>query len=288
LNTLRAITLLQGLSAALALTACSNPLYWRTKPTQQPLPTSAQVFRYYPSQTLPALADDPPALYDLVILDPRWVNFTFSSGWDQEAHASQDKTSVMYTSGPTFEISSKAVNGAVPQGDLKVASRLITSGNLAAARQRAYLAISKNGSLSVGYGAYDPLQHKHLRIFIGGLHVLYDSRGRPPSQYKGVYPSISLADIRLLYGIRSDGLLEILETKDGMTVSRLLDLVRHRAYRAALLPDHASKSRLILPGIRVWSSSHANWISGGRPTITAMPYLLRVTLDPRIERPSRD
>lgn len=283
MKALRAITLLHSLSAALSLTGCSQPLDLRTKPTQQQLPTAAQVLRYYPSQSLPASSGHSPALYDLVVIDPRWVNLSFSSGWEQEMYASQDKSAILYISGPTFEISSTAENGAVPQGDLWLAGRLIISGNRAAARKRAYLAISKTGSLLIGYGAYDPQQHSHLRSLIGGLHVLYDSRGKPPEQYKGVYSSISLADIRLVYGLRYDGLLEILETKDGMTASRLLDLVRHRAYRAALLPDHASKSRLILPGIRIWSSSHAHWISGGRPAITAMPYLLRVTLDPRIK-----
>lgn len=253
----------------------------RSKPPPPP-PAYSQVFRYFPSQTLPAIAEQSPALYDLIVLDPRWVNFSLAMGWLQEDRLSQDRTALAFISGPTFEVSNVGVNGAVSQGDLKVAGRFWRSGNRAAANQRAFLGIDRRGGLQVGYGSYDESRHRGLRVFIGGLHVLHDGLGSPPSFYRGVYGSISMADIRLLYGIRPDGLLEIVETKDGMTEARLRDLVRHRGYRAALLPDHASKSRLILPGVRVWSAQHAHWISGGRPAITAMPYLLRVTLDPRI------
>lgn len=254
-------------------------------PPPQP-PAYAQVFRYFPSQTLPAGAGQGPALYDLIVVDPRWVNLSLSMGWEQEHRLSQDMTAMAFISGPTFEVSGVGENGAVPQGDLKVATRFLRSGNRAAANQRAFLGIDRRGGLQVGYGSYDHARHRELRIFIGGLHVLHDDSGRPPSSYKGVYESISMADIRIVYGVRPDGLLEVVETRDGMVEPRLRDLVRHRGYRAALLPDHASKSRLILPGVRVWSAQHAHWISGGRPAITAMPYLLRMTADPRIKRPS--
>lgn len=278
-----------GLVAALlAVQACgiiaADP---RPKPLPPPKPPAyAQVFRYFPLQTLPAGSGQVPALYDLIVVDPRWVNLSLSMGWQQEDRVSHDRTALAFISGPTFEVSGVGENGAVPQGDLKVAGRLLRSGNRAAANQRAFLGIDHRGGLQVGYGSYEPSRHRGLRVFIGGLHVLHDASGRRPSSYKGVYPSISLADIRLLYGVRPDGLLEVVETRDGMTEARLRDLVRHRGYRAALLPDHASKSRLILPGVRIWSAQHAHWISGGRPAITAMPYLLRITVDPRITRPS--
>ena len=272
----------------LALQACAISADLRPKPLPPPAsppPAYAQVFRYFPSQTLPPVEGHAPALYDLIVLDPRWVNVSLSLGWEQEDQVSQDVTALAFISGPTFEVSGQGVNGAVPQGDIKAAGRLLRSGNRAAANQRAFLGINRQGSMRVGYGAYDPTRHHDLRVFIGGLHVLHNAAGLSPAQYKGVYSSISLADIRLLYGVRHDGMLEVVETKDGMTEPRLRDLVRHRGYKAALLPDHASKSRLILPRVRVWSQQHAHWISGGRPAITAMPYLLRVTLDPRITRP---
>lgn len=278
-----------GLVAALlAVKACgiiaADP---RPKPLPPPKPPAyTQVFSYFPSQILPAGPGQVPALYDMIVVDPRWVNFSLSTGWDQEHRLSQDRTALAFISGPTFEVSGLGENGAVPQGDLKVAGRLLRSGNRAAANQRAFLGIDHRGGLQVGYGSYEPSRHHGLRIFIGGLHVLHNDSGRPPSSYKGVYESISMADIRLLYGVRPDGLLEVVETRDGMTESRLRNLVSHRGYSAALLPDHASKSRLILPGVRIWSVQHAHWISGGRPAITAMPYLLRITMDPRITRES--
>jgi hypothetical protein len=275
-----------ALVTLLAVQACDISADLRPRPLPPaPPPAYSQVFRYFPSQTLPPVEGQASALYDLIVLDPRWVNVSLSLGWEQEDRVSQDVTALAFISGPTFEISGQGINGAVPQGDIKAAGRLLRSGNRAAANQRAFLGINRQGFMQVGYGAYDPTRHHDLRVFIGGLHILHNGDRRAPAQYKGVYSSISLADIRLLYGVRHDGLLEVVETKDGMTVSRLRDLVRHRDYRAALLPDHASKSRLILPRVRVWSHQHAYWISGGRPAITAMPYLLRVTLDPRITQP---
>ncbi len=47
--------------------------------------------------------------------------------------------------------------------------------------------------------------------------------------------------------------------------------------RAAYLPDHASKSRLIIPGVKGFSEEDANWISGGATSFVHVPYLLRLS-----------
>ena len=50
-----------------------------------------------------------------------------------------------------------------------------------------------------------------------------------------------------------------------------------RGLRAAYLPDHASKSRLIIPGVKGFSEEDANWISGGATSFVHVPYLLRLS-----------
>ena len=94
--------------------------------------------------------------------------------------------------------------------------------------------------------------------------------------YAGVYGEMRLADVRIVYGIRPDGQLEIVETADGVLFSDLKSFVGDKGFLASFLPDHASKSRLIVPGKRPWSHEHAVWVSGGKPSITQMPFLLKI------------
>ena len=67
-----------------------------------------------------------------------------------------------------------------------------------------------------------------------------------------------------------------METADGVYFPDLEQFVKQKGFLAAYLPDHASKSRLIIPGTRLWSDEQAVWVSGGKPSITQMPFLLRV------------
>ena len=89
-----------------------------------------------------------------------------------------------------------------------------------------------------------------------------------------------MADVRIVYGLRKDGRLEVVETADGVLFPDLRLFVRAKGFQAAYLPDHASKSRLIVPGQRLWSDEQAEWVSGGKPSITQMPFLLRLTPTP--------
>jgi len=43
------------------------------------------------------------------------------------------------------------------------------------------------------------------------------------------------------------------------------------------MPDHASKSRFIIPGVKGFSSADANWISGGATSFVHVPYMLRLS-----------
>jgi hypothetical protein len=86
-----------------------------------------------------------------------------------------------------------------------------------------------------------------------------------------------LPRIRMLIGLRSDGRLEVLMSRDGLTLEQTRSLARQRGLRAAYLPDHASKSRLIIPGVKGFSDEDANWISGGATSFVHVPYMLRLS-----------
>ena len=86
-----------------------------------------------------------------------------------------------------------------------------------------------------------------------------------------------LPRIRMLIGLRSDGRLEVLMSRDGLTLEQTKALARERGLRAAYMPDHASKSRFIIPGQKGFSDEDANWISGGATSFVHVPYMLRLS-----------
>jgi len=112
----------------------------------------------------------------------------------------------------------------------------------------------------------------------------YNDLEAPPTEYKGAY-SISMGQqiryylprIRVIYGLRPDGRLEVLMSRDGLTLEQTRALARDRGLAAAYMPDHASKSRLIVPGRKGFSQEDANWISGGATSFVHVPYLMRLS-----------
>jgi hypothetical protein len=86
-----------------------------------------------------------------------------------------------------------------------------------------------------------------------------------------------LPRIRMVMGLRDDGHLEILMSRDGLTLEQTKDLARRRGYLAAYMPDHASKSRFIIPGTKGFTEEDANWISGGATSFVHVPYMLRLS-----------
>ena len=86
-----------------------------------------------------------------------------------------------------------------------------------------------------------------------------------------------LPRIRMVMGLRQDGYMEVLMSRDGLTLEQSKDLARRRGYLAAYMPDHASKSRLIIPGVKGFTEEDANWISGGATSFVHVPYLLRLS-----------
>ncbi len=216
--------------------------------------------------------------YHSAVVDPRWVSIEFFGGWNREMEANQDTDALLFTSGPTFARGrGNGDLGMILHGDLLLGNGLWRAGNLAAANERAWMGITKEGSLEFGYGALNPALQAKLKVFIGGLHAFTNTIHTPPNSYEGVYGEMQMADVRIVYGLRADGKLELVETADGVYFPDLKQFVEKKGFLAAYLPDHASKSRLIIPGERHWSEEQAVWVSGGKPSITQMPFLLRIT-----------
>ena len=232
-------------------------------------------FNYIPDEEVYALE-----------LDPRRVRFGLLEGWDREDDAFEDISALAYVSGPMYErhVDAAGQELTVPLGDLKFGAKVWKGRNRSASRQRAFIGIQKNGSVDFGYGELTDARSIRYDTFIGGLHSLYNDLEDPPDSYKGAY-SISMGQriryylprIRMVMGLREDGLLEILMSRDGLTLEQTKDLARRRGYLAAYMPDHASKSRFIIPGTKGFTEEDANWISGGATSFVHVPYMLRLS-----------
>ena len=261
---------------ALAPTAPDRPEDERTdQPSSGSRSRAGQPFNYIPDEEVYALD-----------LDPRRVRFGLLEGWDREDDAFDDISALAYVSGPMYErhVDAAGQELTVPLGDLKFGSKVWKGRNRAASRQRAFIGIQKDGSVDFGYGELTDARSTTYDTFIGGLHSLYNDLEDPPDTYKGAY-SISMGQriryylprIRMVMGLREDGHLEILMSRDGLTLEQTKDLARRRGYLAAYMPDHASKSRFIIPGTKGFTEEDANWISGGATSFVHVPYMLRIS-----------
>jgi len=252
-----------------------------SEPEPPPPPPRADLMRFHPDRTLELLRPDGSSVsigYHSAVLDPLWINVEFFGGWNREMEANDDSDALLFTSGPTFARGrGNGELGMRLHGDLMLANGTWRSGNLTAARERAWMGITHDGALEFGYGPLTPELEQQLRLFIGGLHAFTNTTRDAPETYEGVYGEMRLADVRIVYGLRADGKLELVETADGVHFQDLKHFVEQKGFLAAYLPDHASKSRLIIPGTRPWSEEQAVWVRGGKPSITPMPFLLRVT-----------
>ena len=256
--------------------AIAPPLPEQRSTTQQVRQAAkGEAFRYLPDDQVYALD-----------FDPRQVQIDLLEGWDREQDAFQDSAALAYVSGPMYErhVNNSGQEITVPLGDLKLGARVWRGRNRTAARQRAFIGIRRNGQVEFGYGELTPERAARFESFIGGLHSLYNDLESPPGDYRGAY-SISMGQqvryylprIRMVMGLRNDGRLEVLMSRDGLTLEQTKALARERGLRAAYLPDHASKSRFIIPGVKGFSEEDANWISGGATSFVHVPYMLRLS-----------
>ncbi|MEY3735650.1 MAG: hypothetical protein RLZZ624_709 [Cyanobacteriota bacterium] len=221
--------------------------------------------------------------------DPRRVQVDLFEGWDREREAYADSGALAFVSGPMYErhVTAGGQEITVPLGDLKLGRRVWRGRNRTASRQRAFIGIGHDGRVSFGFGELTAERARQFDTFIGGLHSIYNDLQTPPPAYKGAY-SISMGQqiryylprIRMLIGLRPDGRIEVLMTKDGLTLEQTRALARSRGLVAAYMPDHASKSRFIIPGSKGFNDQDANWISGGATSFVHVPYMLRLSLRP--------
>lgn len=266
------------LAALAALIAIAPPIPERSSTvasTNLTIRRGGEAFRYLP--------DDQAFALDF---DPRRVRLDLLEGWDREQEAYADTASLAYFSGPMYErhVNESGREITVPLGDLKLGERVWRGRNRAAARQRAYIGIGHDGHVDFGFGELTSERARRYDTFIGGLHSIYNDLETPPPEYKGAY-SISMGQqiryflprIRMVIGLRSDGRLEVLMSRDGLTLEQTRSLARGRGLLAAYLPDHASKSRFIIPGVKGFNQADANWISGGATSFVHVPYLLRLS-----------
>ena len=258
------------------LVAIAPPLPEQRSTSQQVrLAANGEAFRYLPDDQVYALD-----------FDPRRVQIDLLEGWDREQDAFNDSAALAYVSGPMYErhVNNSGQEITVPLGDIKLGARVWRGRNRTAARQRAFIGIRRNGQVDFGYGELTPERAALYESFIGGLHSLYNDLESPPADYRGAY-SISMGQqvryylprIRMVMGLRNDGRLEVLMSRDGLTLEQTKALARERGLRAAYLPDHASKSRFIIPGVKGFSDEDANWISGGATSFVHVPYMLRLS-----------
>tara|TARA_X000000950_G_scaffold287359_1_gene399335 strand:- start:474 stop:1391 length:918 start_codon:yes stop_codon:yes gene_type:complete len=263
------------------LPAVISDMLAEPEPPPPPPPPREDLVRFHPDRNLELLRPDGTSVsigYHSAVVDPRWIDVEFFGGWNREMDANEDTDALLFTSGPTFARGrGNGELGMRLHGDLMLANGTWRAGNLTAARERAWMGITRDGALEFGYGPLTPELEQNLRMFIGGLHAFTNTTRVAPETYEGVYGEMHLADVRIVYGLRADGKLELVETADGVHFRDLKHFVEQKGFLAAYLPDHASKSRLIIPGTRPWSQQQAVWVSGGKPSITQMPFLLRVT-----------
>ena len=255
----------------------SEPIWPRLVPP--PLLAPAAVMAFEPEASERVLRPDGSEFtlrYSRVVLEPAWLDLEFSSGWEHEPRANTDSSALLFFTGPTYERQPRRNElGIALHGDLLLANGEWRAGNQAAARQRAFMAITHAGELQFGYGRLTPQNRHQYRLFVGGLHALTNTVLASPASYSGVYERLSMADVRILYAWRPDERLELIETADGVHAQDLLAFAAQRRFKAVYLPDHASKSRFIVPGRKLWSEEQALWVSGGDLSITPLPFMLK-------------
>ena len=239
-------------------------------------------------------------------LDPRQVEFGLLRGWDREQEAFADPDALAFISGPMYEryywpdprleqVIDQTVQPSSPQrakdqgytvplGDLKFGPEIWRGLNRSAAGQRAFIGIDHAGEVTFGYGELTAERARAYETFIGGLHVLYNDLQAVQPGYQGAYSKglgqkirYYLPRVRVVIGLRPDRRLEVLMSKDGLTLEETRELSRKRGLVAAYLPDHASKSRFIVPGVKGFSEEDANWISGGSTSYVHVPYMIRIS-----------
>lgn len=252
------------------------------RPLQRSASANPHLAAYQSGATI---ADLPEAT--ILSFDPRWVRIDLLKGWDQESTAFRDRGALAFISGPMYERVVDEKTGqeiGIALGDMKFGRSITWARNRAAARERAYVGVTQNGRVEFGYGALTPDRQLRYETFIGGLHAIYNDTQPQPPDYRGGYNGgiqqefrYFLPRIRIVYGLRPDGQFSFFMSKNGMTMNEAITLSRRLGYLAAYMPDHASKSRLIIPGEKPFTAKDTDWMSNGVLNYAHVPFLVRMT-----------
>ena len=218
--------------------------------------------------------------------DPHHVRIDLLEGWGREQDAYRDTSALAYVSGPRYEkrIDNSNQYIAVPLGELKLEQQVWRNYSHVGFRQQAFIGIRHNGSIEFGYGELTQERMKHYDTFIGGLHSIYNKlKVLPPNHIGAHNTSIGQrigyrpSRIRVIFGLLANGRIEILMSRNRLTLEETRDLAQRRSYLAAYMPDHASKSRFIIPGVKGFAEENNNWISEKSTSFAHVPYMLRLS-----------
>ena len=204
-----------------------------------------------------AVAVSADARFYAAHIDPSKATFHMVRGWGQEDKAFHDHSGGVYTSGPMFDGWMASDRGTVhAMGDVYSDGQLTRSPNRAAAQQRAYVGFNnQTGKAEFGYGEFKEGMQGRYNAFVGGLYSIYNDTQSKPDSYKDPYATslsqrvhFQMPRPRMVFGLKSDGTFEVLETKGRMLMPQVEAEARRRGYVAAYMPDHGTKSRFIVPG----------------------------------------
>ena len=122
---------------------------------EPPPPSRDELVVFKPDQTMELLRADGSQIsvgYHSAVVDPRWIAIDFFAGWNREMDTNEDGQALLFTSGPTFARGQgNGELGMVLHGDLMLGNGTWRAGNLTAARERAWMGITKDGRLEFGY-----------------------------------------------------------------------------------------------------------------------------------------
>jgi tape measure domain-containing protein len=208
---------------------------------------------------------------------------------DVDKKAFRDKQAIAYSSGPMFDRfflqnKNQKVNmiaDVVQRGQVLQLSR-----NRAAAEERGFIGINKQGNLKFGYGGAKSNRLSDYDTFIGGLHVLYNDEVQRPANYKGGYHSSVKQQLayqvprpRVFFGKTKEGNLTAMEGQKDMTPQQLEKYARSMGFTAVMLPDHGNMARLTVPSKSLSRILPQSLGGTGKST----PYQLRFFERPQIE-----
>lgn len=224
-----------------------------------------------------------------VTMNPATTGVEVVKQVDVDKKAFQDRKAIAYSSGPMFDrffLQDKNQQVNMIADVVQREQVLQLSRNRAAAEERGFIGINKQGKLKFGYGGAKSNKLSDYDTFVGGLHVLYNDEVPKPANYKGGYHSSLKQQLayqvprpRVFFGKTKEGNLTVMEGQKDMTPQQLEKYARSMGFTAVMLPDHGNMARLTVPGQSMSRILPQSLGGTGKST----PYQLRFFERPQIE-----